>query len=101
MTNSNRIPPVVVAKFFQSVNFDDTEIEEITRKLQEAIIDDPIISDPSAVSVAIEKTGLFKDGIAHLVGSVRNEEESRRVEEIVTRNTRGEINISNELQVKS
>ena len=99
--NGSMRPPVVVTKFFKERDLFGLSLDEIEEKLMDAIIEDPELKDTSNISVNIEDKGAFKDHLVHIIGKVKTTDDSDRVQEIVEKNTRKEMKISNELVVEN
>ena len=99
--NGSMRPPVVVTKFFKERDLFGLSLDEIEKKLMDAIIEDPELDNTTNISVNIEEKGAFKDHLVHIIGKVKTKDDRDRVEEIVEKNTREEMKISNELVVES
>lgn len=99
--NGSMRPPVVVTKFFKERDLFGLALDEIEGKLMDAVIEDPELEDTTNISVDIEEKGAFKDHLVHIIGKVKNNEDRDRVQEIVEKNTRKEMKISNELVVEN
>jgi hypothetical protein len=79
--------------------WDLADRKELREELQKAIIDDPEVENKADISVYLETEGTKVSEI-HIIGSVGSEKEKQRVAEIVSVNTRNEVEVINELLVK-
>ncbi|MFW5801703.1 MAG: BON domain-containing protein [Spirochaeta sp.] len=81
------------------LDFRETDLNELQKHLQDALTEDPIITDPTNISVNLEKN----DKKPHLVliGKVHSEKEKQRAEEILSVNTGDKVTIANELSVEA
>ncbi len=98
--NDYYITPVIMTKFFKKAKIKDLSLDEISNNLQEALIEDPELSDTTNISVKAEGEGETKEPVIHLIGKVKNEKDKARAQEIVEKNTGREMEISNELKVE-
>lgn len=73
--------------------------DEVEQRLQQAIVQDPEIGEPSRISVSVEKGGMFRGNELHLIGEVRSEKDRARAEEIVRRSTEDSAEIRNEIRI--
>jgi len=91
-----------MTEFFKKAKIKDLSLDEISNNLQEAIIEDPELSDTTNISVKAEDEdeGETKESVIHLIGKVKNEKDKARAQEIVEKNTGREMEISNELKVE-
>jgi hypothetical protein len=67
--------------------------------IQEAIIQDPIITDSNNVSVSFNDKALGK-GEIRLIGKVGSDEQKQRAQELAESNTTDKIEVINELVVE-
>lgn len=89
--------PVMITEFFKNIRIKDLALDEISNNLQEAIIEDPELSDTTNISVKAEDERGSKEPVIHLIGKVKNEAEKARAQEIIEKNTRNEMKVANEL----
>jgi hypothetical protein len=99
--NGNIRPPVVITKFFKERDLFGLSLDEIEQKLMDAVIEDPELEDTTNISIDIEDKGAFKEHLVHIIGKVKTKDDKDRVQEIVEKNTRKELKISNELAVEA
>jgi hypothetical protein len=88
---------VVMFKAFQNLDWNNKNDPELVGLMQQAINEDPIITDPSLISVTLEKE---KGGrLFTLLGKVKNKDEMKRAEQIVTANAQKNASVKNKLIV--
>lgn len=97
--SSHQIPPIAVRAFTEKFWHKMTK-EELEQKLMDVILEDPELVDTTNISVQYTPKSKSEDGVIELIGSVKSEQDKRRVEEIAKVNTREEIEIKNSLKVK-
>lgn len=94
------VTPVIMTEFFKSTRINDLSLGDISNNLQEAIIEDPELSDTSNISVKAEDESGSKEPVIHLIGKVNSAADKARAQEIIEKNTSNEIKVANELAVE-
>jgi hypothetical protein len=91
--------PVVMNKAFEELDWGSTDLKTIEKHMQTAINEDPLIKDPSRISVSLSDSGGNK--VFELIGKVNDENEKHRVEEIVRKNSRNTAEIKDSLVLEA
>ncbi len=76
------------------------EKEELEKNLMQALIDDPEIGDSTNITVNFDPFANSKKGKIELLGKVESELDKNRAEEIAKVNTKDEVEVLNNLNVK-
>jgi hypothetical protein len=98
--NDYYVSPVIMTEFFKKTKFKDLSLDEIEHNLQEAIIEDPELSNTTNISVKAKDESGSKEPVIHLIGKVKNEADQARAQEIIEKNTHNEMKVANELVVE-
>ncbi len=93
------VTPVIITEFFKNTRIKDLSLDNISNNLQEAIIEDPEITDTTNISVKAKTDSSSKGPVIHLIGKVSSEADKARAQEIIEKNTRNEMKVTNELVV--
>ena len=93
--NDYYVSPVIMTEFFKKTQIKDLSLGDISNNLQEAIIEDPELTDTTNISVKAEDTRGSKEPVIRLIGKVNSEADKAR--EIIEKNTRNEMKVANEL----
>ena len=80
------------------INREELENRDLQKKLLNAIQQDAEITDPTNISVNVEKQH-GKTGKIELFGEVNNESDKSRAEEIVRKNTDHNIKVINSIKI--
>ncbi len=94
------VTPVIMTEFFKHTRIKDLSLDDISNNLQEAIIEDPELSDTTNISVKAEDESGSKQPVIHLIGKVPSESGKARAQEIIEKNTHNEMKVANELVVE-
>ena len=73
---------------------------ELEAKVQKAITEDPEFTDASRITVYFKKGGLFRKSEMRLFGTVPNELEKKRAQELAEYNITKKIVLVNNIKVK-
>lgn len=73
---------------------------EVEAKIQKAIAEDPEITDASRITVYMKKGGLFRKSELRLVGTVTNELDKKRAQELAEYNITKKLVLVNNINVK-
>ncbi|MFW5711634.1 MAG: hypothetical protein ACOCXF_02360 [bacterium] len=93
------VTPVIMTEFFKNTPIKNLSLDDVSNNLQEAIIEDPELSDSTNISVKARDESGSKEPVIHLIGKVKSEADKARAQEIIEKNTRSEIKVVNELAV--
>ncbi|MDA3958933.1 hypothetical protein [Oceanispirochaeta sp.] len=88
MNNSsinNPLNAIVMQNAFEKLNWGSTDVKTIEKHMQSAINEDPLLKDPTLISVSLTSTDDTK--LFELIGKVGDQKEKDRVEEIVRKNS--------------
>lgn len=94
------VTPVIMTEFFKNTRIKDLSLDDISNNLQEAIIEDPELTDTTNISVKARDESGSKEPVIHLIGKVKSEADKARAQEIIEKNTRSEMKVANELKVE-
>lgn len=97
--SSQQIPPMA-AQAFLKTTWNAMEKEELEKNLMQALIDDPEIGDSTNITVNFDPFANSNKGKIELLGKVDSELDKNRAEEIAKVNTKNEVEILNNLNVK-
>jgi hypothetical protein len=89
----------LLSPYFVGRRWDLANQAELRRELEKAITEDPEIDSKTTISVVPEEKG-SKITAIHLNGTVGSDREKERAQQIVSVNTREEVEVVNELVVK-
>src|SRR6056297_715037 len=98
--NDYYISPVIMTEFFKKTKIKDLSLDEMAHNLQEAIIEDPELSDSTNISVTGEKESGSKEAVIRLIGKVTSNSDRARAQEIIEKNTSNELKVANDLAVE-
>jgi len=94
MTNTAQ---VTMYKAFSDLNWDGTSSVELQKYMQQAINEDPLLTNPDLISVTLD--GSSSERVFTLIGKVHNEKEKKRAEEIVKNNAKENASVTNDLAI--
>lgn len=94
------VTPVIMTEFFKNTKIKDLTLDEVSSNLQEAIIEDPELSDTTNISVKAKDESGSKEPVIHLIGKVASEADRARAQEIIEKNTSNCMKVANELAVE-
>lgn len=98
--NDYYVTPVIMTEFFKNTKVKDLTLDELSNNLQEAIIEDPELSDTTNISVKARDESGSKEPVVHLIGKAASESERARAQEIIEKNTSNSMQVANELAVE-
>ncbi|MCF7949727.1 MAG: hypothetical protein K9M94_14150 [Spirochaetia bacterium] len=98
--NDYYVSPVIMTEFFKNTKIKDLTLDEISNNLQEAIIEDPELSDTTNIAVKAKNESDSKEPVIHLIGKVASEADRARAKEIIEKNTSNSIKVANELAIE-
>ena len=94
------VTPVIMTEFFKNTQIKDLSLDDISNNLQEAIIEDPELTDNTNISVKARNESSYKETVIHLIRKVKSEADKARDKEKKEKNTRSEMKVANELTVE-